>query len=120
MRTVHLSRAALKPWAILPETLAVIVEVTTRHFAGEKLDPQEVQARIHGAVRPADRRMGTVAVLPLFGSIFPRANMFTDVSGGTSAEIYGKNFDALVKNPDVSAIVIDIESPGGQVTGVDE
>lgn len=120
MRTVHLSRAALEPWAILPQNLAVIVEVVTRHFAGDKLDAEEVQMRINGAKRPSDRNIGNVAVLPLFGTIFPRANLFTETSGGTSAEIYGKAFDELVKNPDIGAIVLDVDSPGGQVSGVEE
>lgn len=120
MRTVHLSRAALEPWAILPQNLAMIVEVVTRHFAGEKLDAEEVQMRINGAKRPSDRNIGNVAVLPLFGTIFPRANLFIETSGGTSAEIYGKAFDELVKNPDIGAIVLDVDSPGGQVSGVEE
>lgn len=121
MKTAMVTRAAMEtPWAILPATLAVIVEVVTRHFAGEKLDAEEVQTRIHGAKRPAERAVGNVAVLPLFGSIFPRANMMTDVCGATSAERFGAQFADLVKNPDVSAIVLDVDSPGGQVAGIDE
>jgi len=108
------------PWAILPNKLTSLVEIVSRHVAGEKLDAEEVQMRIHGARRPDDRTAGIVAVLPLFGTIFPRANMMTDVSGATSAERFGARFVELVKNPDVGAIVIDVDSPGGQVSGVDE
>lgn len=123
MRTVQFSQAVLEPWAILPEKLTAIMEVVTRHFTGEKLDAAEVQARIHGGPRPAERAVGSatkVAVLPLFGTIFPRANLFTETSGATSAEIFGKRFDALVEDPTVGAIVLDIDSPGGQVPGVEE
>ncbi len=120
MRTTRLSSAMMEPWAILPDTLAVIVEIANRYFAGEKLSAEEVQTRIHGAQRPADRIAGNVAVLPLFGTIFPRANMMTDVCGATSAERFGAQFDELVKNSGVSAIVLDVDSPGGQVPGIDE
>ncbi|MCI0549893.1 MAG: signal peptide peptidase SppA [Anaerolineae bacterium] len=108
------------PWAILPHKLAVLEEIVIRHVSGENLDAEEVQSRIHGARRPADRRVSAVAVLPLFGTIFPRANMMTDVSGATSAERFGAQFSELVQDPEINAIVLDVDSPGGQVNGIDE
>lgn len=108
------------PWAILPHKLAVLEEIIERHLLGETLDAEEVQARIGASRPPAERRVQSVAVLPLFGTIFPRANMMTEVSGATSAEMFGKQFAALVNDPAVSAIVLDVNSPGGQVNGVDE
>jgi signal peptide peptidase SppA len=108
------------PWAILPHKLAVLEEIVLRHVSGEKLDAEEVQARIHGARRPADRRVNSVAVLPLFGTIFPRANLMTDVSGATSAERFGNQFSDLVNDPEIGAIILDVDSPGGHVNGIDE
>lgn len=114
------------PWAILPAKLTALAEVVERHVRGEKLMPEEIEARIHGASRPADRMVSTdsnvqkVAILPLFGSIFPRANLMTEMSGATSAERFGAQFDALVNDPDVGAIILDVNSPGGQVNGVAE
>lgn len=108
------------PWAILPHKLAVLEEIIERHLLGETLDAEEVQARIGASRPPAERRVQSVAVLPLFGTIFPRANLMTEVSGATSAEMFGKQFAALVNDPAVSAIVLDVNSPGGQVNGVDE
>jgi signal peptide peptidase SppA len=114
------------PWAILPSKLAVLEEIVYRHVNGEKLNAEEVQERIHGAARPADHNMVStgspkmVAILPLFGTIFPRANMMTDVSGATSADRFGAKFSDLVNNPDIGAIVLDINSPGGQVNGIAE
>lgn len=139
MRTIHLSQMAMEPWAILPKSLAVISEILTRYFAGEKLSKEEIQARIGGekpkermlavvnaAVSPSGARSADVnngpviAVLPLFGAIIPRADLFSEVSGATSAETFGKRFDAMLADPNVKAIVIDIDSPGGQVAGVME
>jgi signal peptide peptidase SppA len=61
-----------------------------------------------------------VAVLPLFGTIFPRANLMTDVSGATSAERFGNQLTDLISDPEIGAIVLDVDSPGGQVGGIDE
>jgi len=108
------------PWAILPGKLSILEEIALRHARGEKLDAQEVQARIHGGERPAARRVERVAVLPLFGTIFPRANLMTDVSGATSAEMFGKQLQALVDDPEIDAIVLDVDSPGGYAAGIDE
>ena len=108
------------PWAIVPYKLAILGEIVARHVAGETLDPEEVQMRIHGARRPADSQVGNIAVLPLFGIIFPRANLMTQVSGATSAEIFGTKFDELIQDPEVGAIVLDVNSPGGQISGIEE
>lgn len=120
-KTSHILRAFVEtPWAILPSKLAALEEIVIRHVSGEKLDADEVQTRIHGATRPPERLVNKVAVLPLFGTIFPRANMMTDISGATSAERFGAQFAQLVDDPEVDAIVLDVDSPGGQVGGIAE
>lgn len=113
------------PWAILPDRLAVLQEIVARHVAGEKLEAEAVQLAIHGAKRPADRKVangagGNIAVLPLFGTIFPRANLMTEMSGATSAEMFGKQFDALMGDPEIAGIILDVNSPGGQAMGIEE
>lgn len=109
------------PWAIQPGKLAILEEIMLRHVSGEKLTAEEIQARVQGAApRPQDRRVNTVAVLPLFGTIIPRADFFEEASGATSAEKFGKNFAQLVDDPAVDAIVLDVDSPGGSSYGVEE
>lgn len=109
------------PWAILPSKLMALEEIVMRHVTGEKLNAEEIQARIQDTKqRPPEQRVSSVAVLPLFGTIFPRAGMFSDISGGTSSERFGNQFMELIKDPTVSAIVIDVDSPGGSVYGVAE
>ena len=108
------------PWAILSNKLEMLEEIVVRHINGEKLSAEEIQTRIYGAVRPLERQVNRVAILPLFGTIFPRANMMTDISGATSAERFGSQFSELVKDPNVNAIVLDVNSPGGQIGGIEE
>jgi len=80
-----------------------------------------VQARIHGAAaRPQERRVQKIGILPLFGTIFPRANMLTEMSGATSADKFGASFAKLLDDPSIDAIILDVDSPGGQVGGIQE
>ena len=132
-RSYILQAFTKKPWAILPEKYAALEDVVMRHLRGEKLTEEEIEARIHGAVRPEMRIEGflsnddagkeiskKVAIVPLFGTIFPRSNMMTMMSGATSAELFGKDFDKLVADPEIDAIVLDVDSPGGYVSGIEE
>lgn len=108
------------PWAILPHKLEALKDIVARHINGEKLTAEEIETRIHGATRPVERRVNSVAILPLFGTIFPRGNLMTQMSGATSAESIGAKFAQLLKDPDVGAIVLDVNSPGGQIGGIEE
>lgn len=111
------------PWAILPVKLQAILGVVHRHLSGEKLPPEEVAAIVgeaQAARSAAAPAQNNIAILPLFGTIFPRANLMTEMSGATSAERWGKLFAQAVADSNVSAIVIDVDSPGGAVSGVDE
>jgi ClpP class serine protease len=59
-------------------------------------------------------------VIPVYGPIFPRANLFTEISGATSIDMLTAAFREARADKDVAAIVLDIDSPGGAVTGVSE
>ena len=120
MKTYVLQAFMETPWAILPSKLAMLEEIVARHVAGEKLSAEEVQARINGAVPPQNTQVNSVAVMRVFGTIAPRTNMLTNMSGGTTAEALGKQFTDMVNDPQVSAIVLDVNSPGGQVGGIEE
>ena len=121
MKYPHLLQAVFNsPWAILPETLATIMEIVRYRADGGVLTAEEIQARIGSARRPVARQAGSIAVLPLHGPIAQRMNLMTAVSGGTSTEIFGRQFAALIAEPSIKAVVIEVDSPGGSVFGVDE
>jgi signal peptide peptidase SppA len=108
------------PWAILPDKLAVILDVLRYHAAGGTYTAEEIRERIGAVARPAEQRAGAIAVLPLYGIIAQRADLMTESSGGTSTERFAARFRELVADPGVGAIVLDVDSPGGAVYGVDE
>lgn len=125
-RYPHIIAAVMaEPWAIDPDSLAwaAIQDVLAIRAAGERLSEDEIAARIEAAAngpRSGGGRRGGVALLPLYGVIMPRANMLGAMSGGTSAEGFGADLEAAVADPEVASIVIDADSPGGNVRGITE
>ena len=108
------------PWAIMPEKLAMIVEVVRMRALGER-DPETEQSLLmKAASRPGSQRAGAVAVLPLYGVVAQRMDMMSASSGGCSTEQFAQMLRAAMADPSVSAVVIDIDSPGGSVYGVPE
>lgn len=63
---------------------------------------------------------GPVHVLPLHGTIMPRANMMSEMSGGASLQKFQRLFQEAASDPQAAAIVLDIDSPGGMVDLVPE
>jgi len=105
-------------WAMTQEALENMIQIANR----ENLDPEAVAAKLG---RPLDNTYsvemrGNVAVLPVTGPLFRYANLFTALSGATSYELLARDFHAAVENPDVSAIVLNIDSPGGEANGTGE
>lgn len=109
-----------KPWAILPASLAMIVAIVHSRSEGNRLTADEIRERIGTEKRDGTPSQGSVAVIPIVGPIVPRADAFTEVSGLTSVMGLQEALRAAVADPSVSAIVLDIDSPGGVVDLVPE
>jgi signal peptide peptidase SppA len=109
-----------RPWALLPSKLATIVEVLEMRAAGLEFSAEEIQARIGSPRQAQQSTQGSVAVLPIYGVMSQRMNMLQASSGGASTEMIGRAFSELVADPSVGAIVLDIDSPGGDVFGTAE
>ena len=70
--------------------------------------------------RRASIRDNGVAVVPITGPIFRYANLMTELSGATSTQVLATDIQTALDNPAVRAIVLDINSPGGQADGIAE
>lgn len=115
-RVCALDLVAATPWAIEPDMLDTIRAIALREGEGvESLQAREGRPLTNA--RNVTMRDG-VAVVPVTGPIFRYANLFTQISGATSLDVLAKDFAAALDDPSVTAVVLDINSPGGQVTGI--
>jgi ClpP class serine protease len=112
-------------WAMAPRAL----ESALRQLHGARTDATELvgsdsalQAAVSG--RNIEPMAGTrtagiwrdVAVIPVRGMIRPIHSWYS----GTSLRSLAHDITAALDDSGVGAIVLDIDSPGGQVTGLDE
>lgn len=93
-------------WAIMPEFDLV------SFFSQEK----EAKAGNNSIFSKANK----VAVLPLQGLIVQKESWITKYGLGTSTETFGAWLDYALADNSIGRIIIDINSPGGSVYGVQE
>lgn len=108
-------------WALQHAKLQAILDFLADQASGVKYSAEELDARITQKTQ-ADvaKRDGTVAILPLRGVIANRMSMMGDISGGTSCEGFARTFQAAANDGNVKAIILDVDSPGGSVSGSSE
>jgi len=109
-----------EPWAITPEYMAIIRGVVLRRASGVQMAQDEIDAAVGPRRSAQPARSGSVAVLPLYGPMAQRMNLMSEVSGGTSTQQFGAMFTQAMADPNVGSIVIDLDSPGGSVFGIQE
>jgi signal peptide peptidase SppA len=95
-------------WAILPERLIAMADIA---MAG-------VNVKAQNKTNPATQQ--NIAYLPLYGMIDQHNSWVLEMFGGTSTEVFGQMFDNAMADISVGAILIDVDSPGGSVYGVQE
>lgn len=119
-RTVH-----ERPWAVQPATLKLMSELVRSRMVGMVPTQDEIAERLAAArAQNGDRdggyQMGQVAVLTMYGIISQRTSLMADYSGGCSIDGLRNSLREALADPSVSAIVFDIDSPGGSTDGVPE
>jgi len=111
-------------WAITADMHDEIRSIYDAHMRGEKIDIRGVEARV-GRPLVNDRQSyqvadGGVAVIQMQGVISPKANLFTSISGGTSAQQLRADILAAAADPKVKSGILYGDTPGGNVLGVAE
>ena len=110
-----LSLITTTPWAITSEALTTILEIAQR----QNLTPEAIEAQTG---QPLDNTQDVtirdgVATLFVTGPLMRYATFFSRISGATSYDVLATDFNAALENPDVRAILLAIDSPGGEVNG---
>lgn len=127
--TLAMRALTAEPWAIEPSWLPLLSAIAQRNSSAPEVEAaKEYQKRDYelmagpGAQKLAGSHrsylIDGVAVIPVTGPIFPRANMMTEMSGATSITTLQNDYRSALNNADVGAIMLIIDSPGGAVSGV--
>ena len=106
-----------EPWLVEKRWLENMISI----FHNEEANAIELlkSERLVGTEKVKLR--GNVAYMSLDGPIFSKPNILTELLGiGTVIGSFVKDLSAAAENPDIDNIVIDIDSPGGTVTGINE
>lgn len=132
--TSALRALTAEPWAIRPDYLHFMASLAAldrdgradrRSAEGEDWFRLDLAAaagptaqRLDGARYAMLTREG-VAIVPVVGPIFPRANLMTEMSGtGTSAAMLARDLQLARDSADVGAVLLMVDSPGGSPTGI--
>ncbi|MHA2136321.1 MAG: signal peptide peptidase SppA [Candidatus Thorarchaeota archaeon] len=105
-------------WALTEEALDSMHQILAFRLS-KKAAAQEFEFKIgEDKERPnAPYMEGSTAVIPIMGPIVKKANLFTRISGGTSAELLERDIKDAISDDDVKSIALLIDSPGGSVDG---
>ncbi|MCW2248286.1 signal peptide peptidase SppA [Azospirillum fermentarium] len=111
------------PWAITDDGFAAVA-ATVEALSGADLPdgPAALSAendRPLPGTRTAEFRDGT-AIIPVRGPLFARGNWLTRYLGFGDYQTIAQDFRTAHRDPGVKAVILDVDSPGGMVTGVAE
>lgn len=117
------------PWVLDANIHAQMEMILDRWASGVKLSAEQISAAVGNSPQAvAERReqaaragAGAVALIPVYGVLTHRAHAAGSISTPmTSTENLATLVRAAAQNPDIGSIVLDVDSPGGSVFGVQE
>lgn len=80
----------------------------------DRVGPLSVASETYAGKPPTMN--GKIAIMQLEGTITHKGSFW----GGTSAEAFGCAFDGVMADESIAGLVVEIDSPGGEVTGTPE
>lgn len=103
------------PWAMLPDRLASLYALVAGAARGDSQAQEELEAKITDwraeKIAQADGRIGLISI----------ADVITHRSWwGISTTQVARDLRAFAADPSIKVIILDIDSPGGTVSGVEE
>jgi capsid assembly protease len=112
-----------QPWATTERALESLIR---RLEAAERMESVDLEAVATKLGRPLENTgnrvemRDSIAVLDVTGPIFRYANLMTALSGATSVETLARDFQVAADNPLVSQILLNVDSPGGEIGGISD
>jgi signal peptide peptidase SppA len=109
------SRLFGTPLMIARPKLDAILGVLGPRLAGHALEPMDIGT---APTRTPEIMPEGIAIVPVTGTLVSRSGYLSAASGLTSYGDIGDAVEAAALDPRVRAIVLDIDSPGGEVGGL--
>ena len=112
--------AASTLWAMVPSSLDSLLTIASRQHDPETLRALETRLgqRLEHSYQVTVR--DRVAMIPVVGPLFRYANLFTRISGATSYEVLAQDITHVLDSDEVDALILVLDSPGGEVNGCAE
>ena len=113
----------LAPWAIPADRLLEIRDLYFAHTRREKIDLKAWEAatgRPAGSAQDPYQILDGVAILPVQGVLTKADSAWNRFCGMTSTALIRQNLQLALQDPQVQAILLHIDSPGGTVDGTQE
>lgn len=119
-KTKHLELIQDRCWAILPAKLSEIQAFIDAHYRGVKVEDVVLGFKNGNRADDTYDLVDGVAIIPVYGTLAKRMNLMMEISGGTSTDLLRRDFQAAIDDPNVTAIVLDLDTPGGAIEGTAE
>lgn len=119
-RLLALQFLASQAWALPPAMLADMEAIARRELQAGRLDALTTRDGDSLSAAPAVETRDGVALIKVRGVVSRYASWMHDICGGTSTEALAKSLSAAIEDTKVRAVVLWIDSPGGQVNGLNE
>lgn len=107
-----------EPWATTPDVLQNIFDVALKHNQAPEAIMREMGKEMRDTHNVVVR--DNVAILSVHGTLFRYANILTSLCGATSYELLAQDYNKALNDPSIIGIVLDVDSPGGEVNGCSE
>jgi len=107
------------PLLLHPESLNTLLNILSAHIGTQIQIPGKTAALPAGiGTRPGVQAQGGIAVIPICGILANKSDEFMEwLFGDTSYATIRAQFQAAISDPNITGIVLDVDSPGGEVAG---
>ncbi len=117
------SRLVGRPLLLHPDKAELILQVLSGRMAFPNVEASNAnrfvgEARSHSGQQTSFRVQDSVAILPIVGSLVNRGAWIGAQSGLVSYEGIIAQVKEAEVNPDIKAVILDIDSPGGEASGM--
>jgi capsid assembly protease len=117
LRAFNMARSAV--WLITQNALSQILEISTREHLPDFEAVESARSKRKESEDRIQMRDG-VAVIDITGPIFRYADWFTEISGAVSVQKLSVALNTALRDHAVKSILLNIDSPGGEASGINE